>query len=141
MADTQKRRRTGNFDVVDRLFVYGTLRSGQTARSLIVPHVVKFEPATIRGKIYAFPMGYPGLVEGDGEVKGELMTITDLAAAFALLDAYEGSDFVRLLKMVTNAEGKGEAAWVYFLSDPGTVHLAEPIPDGDWVRYWEETLA
>jgi gamma-glutamylcyclotransferase (GGCT)/AIG2-like uncharacterized protein YtfP len=141
VADTQKRRRTGNFDVVDRLFVYGTLRSGQTARSLIVPHVVKFEPATIRGKIYAFPMGYPGLVEGDGEVKGELMTITDLAAAFALLDAYEGADFVRLLKMVTNAEGQGEAAWVYYLSDPGTVHLAEPIPDGDWVRYWEETLA
>lgn len=140
MADS-KRRRTGNFDVVDRLFVYGTLRTGQTARSLIVPHVVKFERATIRGKIYAFPMGYPGLVDGDGEVKGELMTITDLAAAFALLDAYEGTDFVRLLKMVTNADGKPEAAWVYYLADPGAVHLAEPIPDGDWVRYWEETLA
>jgi gamma-glutamylcyclotransferase (GGCT)/AIG2-like uncharacterized protein YtfP len=136
-----RRRWTGNFDIIDRLFVYGTLRTGQTARSLIVPHVRRFEPATIRGKIYAFPMGYPGLVEGDGDVKGELMWLDDLAAAFALLDAYEGADFVRLLKLVTSASGKQEAAWVYFLSDPGAVHLAEPIPDGDWVRYWEETLA
>ena len=139
-ADT-RRKWTGNFDIVDRLFVYGTLRTGQTARSLIVPHVLRFEAATIRGKIYAFPMGYPGLVDGDGDVKGELMWLTDLAAAFALLDAYEGADFVRLLKMVTNAAGKPEAAWVYFLSDPAAVRLAEPIPDGDWVRYWEETLA
>lgn len=140
MADSRWRR-TGNFDVVDRLFVYGTLRSGQTARSLIVPHVLSFEPATIRGKIYAFPMGYPGLVDGDGEVKGELMRLTDLAAAFALLDAYEGADFLRTLKPVRRAGGAELPAWVYVLADPGAVRLAEPIPDGDWVRHWEESLA
>jgi gamma-glutamylcyclotransferase (GGCT)/AIG2-like uncharacterized protein YtfP len=140
VADSWKRK-TGNFNVVDRLFVYGTLRTGQTARSLIVPHVVRFEPATIRGRIYAFPMGYPGLVDGDGDVKGELMWLSDLAAAFALLDAYEGPDFVRLLKHVAKADGTTEPAWVYFLADPSTVHLAEPIPDGDWVRHWEETIA
>ena len=140
MADV-RRRRTGNFDIIDRLFVYGTLRSGQTARSLIAPHVVRSEEATIRGEIYAFPMGYPGLVDGDGVVKGELMWLSDLAAALALLDAYEGADFVRVLKPVTRANGTLEPAWVYFLADANAVRLAEPIPDGDWVRYWEETLA
>lgn len=140
MAD-KPRKRTGNFDVVDRLFVYGTLRSGQTARTLIIPHIVRFEPATLRGKIYAFPMGYPGLVDGEGEVKGELMWLSDLAAAFALLDAFEGPDFVRVLKLVKKADGTQEGAWVYFLADAAAVHLAEPIPDGDWVRHWEESLA
>jgi gamma-glutamylcyclotransferase (GGCT)/AIG2-like uncharacterized protein YtfP len=135
------RRRTGGFDIVDRLFVYGTLRSGQTARSLIAPHVVRSEPATIAGRIYAFPMGYPGLTDGDGRVVGELVWLAELAAALALLDAYEGSDFVRILKPVTRAIGVDESAWVYVLADPSTIHLAEPIPDGDWVRYWEATLA
>jgi len=121
--------------------VYGTLRSGQTARSLIVPHVVRFEPATIRGQIYAFPMGYPGLIDGDGDVKGELMWLSDLAAAFALLDAYEGTDFVRILKPVRRADGGEEPAWVYILADSNAVRLAEHIPDGDWVRHWEETIA
>ena len=136
------RKRTGQFgNVVDRLFVYGTLRSGQTARSLIAPHVVRHEPATIQGKIYAFPMGYPGLVDGDGIVRGELVWLSDLAAVFALLDAYEGADFIRILKAVKRFDGTDEASWVYFLADPTAVHLAEPIPDGDWVRYWEATLA
>jgi gamma-glutamylcyclotransferase (GGCT)/AIG2-like uncharacterized protein YtfP len=137
-----RKRKTGVCDVVDRLFVYGTLRTGQTARSLIAPHVVRFEPARIRGKIYAFPMGYPGLVDGDGHVRGELMWLSDLAAALALLDAYEGTDFVRMLRpVIRSASGIEEPAWVYALADPAAVHLAEPIPDGDWVRYWEETLA
>jgi gamma-glutamylcyclotransferase (GGCT)/AIG2-like uncharacterized protein YtfP len=140
VADT-RRRRTGNFEIVDRLFVYGTLRSGQTARSLIAPHVTRSEPATIDGKIYAFPMGYPGLVEGDGQVVGEVVWLTDLAAALALLDAYEGTDFVRMLKQVRRGDGAIEVAWVYYLADQTTVHLAEPIPDGDWVRYWESNLA
>jgi gamma-glutamylcyclotransferase (GGCT)/AIG2-like uncharacterized protein YtfP len=137
----ERRRRTGNFDVVDRLFVYGTLRTGQTARPVIAPHVARSEAATIRGKIYAFPMGYPGLVEGDGSVQGELMWLEDLAAALALLDAYEGADFIRVLKPVTRVSGGSpEAAWVYLLADPTAIHLAEPIPDGDWVRHWKETL-
>jgi gamma-glutamylcyclotransferase (GGCT)/AIG2-like uncharacterized protein YtfP len=128
-------------DIVDRLFVYGTLRAGQTARSLIANHVARAAPARSQGKMFAFPMGYPGIVdEGAGPIVGELVWLTELAAAFALLDAYEGDDFIRILKRVWLADGTEEWAWCYVLADPGTASLGEPISDGDWVRYWETSI-
>jgi gamma-glutamylcyclotransferase (GGCT)/AIG2-like uncharacterized protein YtfP len=122
-------------DVVDRLFVYGTLRSGQAARSLVANHVARSEPATTLGSIYAFPMGYPGMVEGDGRVRGELLWLSELAAALPLLDAYEGDDFARVLRKVRLSDGSEAWAWCYVLADPATVVHAEPIADGDWVTY------
>lgn len=128
-------------DVVDRIFVYGTLRTGQTARSLIANHVARWVPARTSGQMFAFPMGYPGLVdEGDGRIVGELVWLTELAAAFALLDAYEGDDFVRILKRVWLADGAEDWAWCYVLANPSNASLGEPIPDGDWVRFWESSI-
>ncbi|MBP6840101.1 MAG: gamma-glutamylcyclotransferase [Kofleriaceae bacterium] len=134
-------RRTRPNPTVDRLFVYGTLRQGQTARAVVMPHVDRWEPATTPGRIYAFPMGYPGLVDGDGVVVGELCVLTELAAALALLDAFEGADFVRMLRQVTCADGRVETAWVYQLADPTTAdRYGEHIPDGDWVAFWRRAL-
>src|SRR3954470_20262608 len=88
-------RTTGSHEVLDRLFVYGTLRQGQTARSLIANNISHCVPAHTSGSIYAFPMGYPAFCEGDGKgrVEGEVLWLTELAATFGLLDAYEGNDF------------------------------------------------
>jgi gamma-glutamylcyclotransferase (GGCT)/AIG2-like uncharacterized protein YtfP len=123
-------------EVVDRLFVYGTLRAGQTARSLIGEHVVGAEPATMAGRIWAFPDGYPGfLPEGDARVVGELITLHDLAAVLPLLDAYEGADFARTLQRARLADGTEHWAWVYCIANPDMVAQAEPIDGGDWVEY------
>src|SRR5262245_63728736 len=90
-------RTTGSHEILDRLFVYGTLRQGQTARSLVANQITKCVKAWTTGSMYAFPMGHPGYVEGDGgRVEGEVIWLTDLAATFGLLDAYEGSDFARV---------------------------------------------
>ena len=143
------RRRTMSVPIVDRLFVYGTLRVGQTARSLIANHVARWVPASVSGAIYAFPMGYPGFVEPseqsnrdapEGRVIGELVWLTDLAAAFALLDAFEGADFVRVLRPCRLADGSEQIAWCYLLADPRTTALATPIKDGDWVAYWRASV-
>lgn len=133
-------RTTGTHEVLDRLFVYGTMRQGQTARSLIANQITHCVPAHTSGSIYAFPMGYPGYSESDGtgKVTGEVLWLTDLAATFGLLDAYEGSDFARVIKQVTLATGEEVWTWIYTLADPGAVKYGTLIPDGNWVRYWAE---
>jgi gamma-glutamylcyclotransferase (GGCT)/AIG2-like uncharacterized protein YtfP len=131
-------RTTGSQDVLDRLFVYGTIRQGQTARSLIAGAVTRCVRAWTVGQIYAFPMGYPGYVEGDGRVAGEVLWLRDLAATFGLLDAYEGEDFVRIIRQVTLETGEELWAWIYVLADPEAIKLGTLIADGDWVRYSAE---
>lgn len=140
-------RTTGSHEILDRLFVYGTLRQGQTARSLVANQITKCVRASTAGSIYAFPMGHPGFTEGDGKgrVFGEVIWLTELAATFGLLDAYEGQDFVRVIRQVTLDETAGSGvpneqvwAWVYTLADPGAVKFGSLIQHGDWVRYWNE---
>ena len=132
-------RTTGSHEVLDRLFVYGTLRQGQTARSLIANQIQRCVKAHTKGSLYAFPMGYPGFTEaGDGKVFGEVIWLTELAATFGLLDAYEGQDFARMIRQVTLETGEQIWAWIYALADPGAVKLGRLIQDGDWVRYWTE---
>src|SRR6185369_305248 len=117
-------RTTGSHEILDRLFVYGTLRQGQTARSLVANQITRCVKAWTTGSIYAFPMGHPGFFEGDGKgrVQGEVIWLTELAATFALLDAYEGQDFARMIRKVTIEETSEEIwAWVYTLADPAAV--------------------
>jgi gamma-glutamylcyclotransferase (GGCT)/AIG2-like uncharacterized protein YtfP len=132
-------RTTGSHEVLDRLFVYGTLRQGQTARSLIANQISRCVKAHTNGSIYAFPMGYPGYTEGALQTKviGEVLWLTDLPATFGLLDAYEGQDFARVIKQVTTDAGE-VWAWIYTLADPGAIKHGMLISDGDWVRYWTE---
>ena len=132
-------RTTGSHAILDRLFVYGTLRQGQTARSILANQITRCVKASTTGAIYAFPMGHPGFIEGEGQVVGEVVWLTDLAATFGLLDAYEGADFARVIKKVTLADTQEVVwAWVYTLADPQTVKFGTLITDGDWVRYWTE---
>ncbi len=98
--------------------------------------VVPLEPATMPGRLWAFPEGYPGfLPDGDGLVVGELVTLRDLTAAFPLLDAYEGAEFARTLLRARTADGHEHWAWVYCIADPDVTAQAEPIESGDWVAY------
>lgn len=131
-------RTTGSHEVLDRLFVYGTMRQGQTARSLIANQITRCVKAHTTGAIYAFPMGYPGYSEADGQgvVQGEVLWLTELPATFGLLDAYEGEDYARVIKQVTLETGEEVWTWIYTLADPRAITHGTLIPDGDWVRYW-----
>jgi gamma-glutamylcyclotransferase (GGCT)/AIG2-like uncharacterized protein YtfP len=124
-------------DAGDRLFVYGTLRAGEAARALVAGHVARSVPGTVRGAMYAFPMGYPGLVDGEGAVRGELLWLSDLGTALPLLDEYEGEDFARVVRSVELADGTRVQAWCYVLADPSSVSVAgaEEVPGGDWIDY------
>jgi gamma-glutamylcyclotransferase (GGCT)/AIG2-like uncharacterized protein YtfP len=146
----ERRRSTGSFEVLrttgssealDRLFVYATLRQGQTARSLIAHQIARAVPATTRGTIYAFPMGYGGFLESelpDQPVIGELVWLTDLPATLGLLDAYEGPEFARVIRQVQLETGESVWSWIYVLADPDAIKHGTPIEHGDWVRYCSE---
>jgi len=137
-GSSEVERTTGSHEILDRLFVYGTLRQGQTARSLIAGSVTRCVKASTTGMIYAFPAGYPGFVEGTGRIVGEVLWLSDLAATLGLLDAYEGADFARIIRRVTLETNEELWAWIYALADPEAGRLGTPIAGGDWVRYWTE---
>jgi len=138
-------RTTGSSDALDRLFVYATLRQGQTARSLIAHQIAKAVPATTSGTIYAFPMGYGGFLEAAEprgcdapRVIGELVWLNELPATLGLLDAYEGPEFARVIRQVQLETGESLWSWIYVLADPDAIKHGTPIEHGDWVRYCSE---
>jgi gamma-glutamylcyclotransferase (GGCT)/AIG2-like uncharacterized protein YtfP len=141
-------RTTGSGEPLDRLFVYGTLRQGQTARSLFESHITGSVKASTAGAIYVFPMGYPGFVEADEPtpVIGELLWLADLAATFGLLDAYEGPEFARVIRQVRvdptprSLVDAGELvwSWIYVLAEPDAIKHGTLLDHGDWLRYWNE---
>lgn len=136
-------RTIGSDDALDRLFVYATLREGQTARSLFANQIARSVKATTTGAMYAFPMGYAGLIDADEPMRvvGELVWLTELPATFGLLDAYEGDEFARVIKLVTTESGEPMWSWIYMLADPALVVHGTLIEHGDWARYWTEQSA
>ncbi|HEX4419877.1 MAG TPA: gamma-glutamylcyclotransferase family protein [Kofleriaceae bacterium] len=134
------RRTTGSNEVLDRLFVYATLRQGQTARSLIANQIVRCVEASTTGALYVFPMGYAGLLDAEApyRVRGELLWLTELPATFGLLDAYEGDDFARVIKQVELGTGEVIWSWIYVLADPDAIKHGSLLEHGDWVRFWTE---
>lgn len=120
--------------MVDRLFVYGSLRTGESARSLVEPFVRDWEPATVRGAMFAFAAGYPGIVldARGGIIMGELLWLRDLAEALPALDAYEGADYDRVMVQAEHVGGP-TWAWGYVLADPRIAALGTPVPGGEWL--------
>jgi gamma-glutamylcyclotransferase (GGCT)/AIG2-like uncharacterized protein YtfP len=125
-------------EIVDRLFVYGTMRQGHAAPTPVAASVTRCASASTCALILAFPRGYPGYIERTGRGVGGVLWLSDLAATFGLLDAYEGEDFVRILRQARTETGEELWAWIYALADPEAVKLGTPIADGDWVRYRTE---
>ena len=121
------------------LFVYGTLRSNQPN----APRLGGSTPlgwATTNGQL--LDLGdYPGLIEGDGKVVGELFLLPvaaldriDDLEGFDLADP-EGSLFVRELREVQLPGHQATySAFTYRWPHGG----GTPIVHGDWVRHLQE---
>jgi gamma-glutamylcyclotransferase (GGCT)/AIG2-like uncharacterized protein YtfP len=101
------------------LFVYGSLRRGGEFHHYLAG--ARFAgPAWTRGRIIQAG-AYPGLVEGDGRVEGELYELADPAADLERLDDVEGfvpedaagSLYLRELRPVYREDGTRVASWVY----------------------------
>ncbi|MEE8537416.1 MAG: gamma-glutamylcyclotransferase family protein [Acidobacteriota bacterium] len=87
----------------DHLFVYGTLRPGQSAFETFCREALTIDPAVASGSLYVVPAGYPILVlpetpggtpqsRGPGTVIGDVLSFPDLDVRLAEIDAYECVD-------------------------------------------------
>ena len=122
---------------VEAFFVYGTLMRAEERFGAIARH-------RIRGALLARAPGrlvslgsWPGMLEGDGWVAGELLRVDDVVGAVEDLDSVEGfrgygmdgSLFVRDLADVDVGDRHIRRCWTYRYAGPET---GEPIASGDW---------
>ncbi|HWU03298.1 MAG TPA: gamma-glutamylcyclotransferase family protein [Novosphingobium sp.] len=124
-------------------FFYGTLMAGAGNAVALAAHrhLGQEQPATIRGALWAIddPGGwYPALLPGAGLVHGALYRVLSGFGAkdLALLDAYEGAEYVREPVQVRLEAGMVEAqAYVWAGALPeGAVALGH----GDFARFLAE---
>lgn len=108
--------------MIDRLFVYGTLRPGHPNEHILEAVGGTFEPGTVRGRLHeagwGAAMGYPAIVldEDGGEVEGFVFTSENLAGHWEALDEFEGDAYRRVLTKVTLKDGTTVDAYVYALN-------------------------
>ena len=86
--------------------------------------------ASVRGTLLDL-RGYPGLVDGQGRVRGELYRLRD-RELLPILDRQEGYNFERRRAGVSLADGRRSRAWVYRYR--GSRDRAVLIPHGDYRR-------
>jgi len=103
------------------LFVYGQFRD--TAKSLL-SNPIHCGRSSIDGKIYKVNDFYPGFVDGDGKIIGDVYIVEP--ETFKTLDEFEGDEYIRA-KVTTDS---GLECWVYkYILD---VAKFEEIKGGDW---------
>ncbi|MBK9385970.1 MAG: gamma-glutamylcyclotransferase [Planctomycetes bacterium] len=110
----------------ERLFVYGTLRtgSGHPMAAFLAARARGLGAAHCTGRVVDLG-AYPGLLEEAGaRTEGELWELAEPSAeTLARLDDYEGCAeglFERVRREVRTADGRSLAAWVYLYRGPGS---------------------
>ena len=121
-----------------RLFVYGTLQTGQSAHALLqgLEGARRLGPAWVSGRLYdcgEYPGAVPDAADG-ARVHGELW---EVAPRFERLDAFEGYDAARpaeslFLRREVEVQLGGEVvrAWTYVLARVSAG--AERLDAGVW---------
>lgn len=115
------------------LFVYGTLRTGDSQSVLL--GTLPRRPAWIRGALYTLPAGYPAAVLGpEGRIHGELVEPPE-ERLLRLLDRYEGVDegLYQRVECEVQIGLRSARAWVYAM-EAARARTGRLVPDGRWRR-------
>jgi gamma-glutamylcyclotransferase (GGCT)/AIG2-like uncharacterized protein YtfP len=113
------------------LFVYGTLLEGGSNAGLLAG--LPRKTASIEGRLWMAPAGYPALVVGSGAtISGELVEVD--AARLAVLDVLEGVPnlYTRAKHDVQSARGT-VSAFVYTVTEQeARARSYRPLTTRDW---------
>lgn len=106
---------------MERLFVYGSLQPGGPNEHVLAGLDGDWQPAVLKGRLveagWGSGLGYPGAIidDSDDEIRGHLLTSAGLAGMWSELDAFEGSEYQRVVAPVTPQGGEPASANVYVL--------------------------
>ena len=123
-----------------RVFVYGTLRTGDSRHGVRSFIEMVAPEAYLEGFAMLNLGGFPGLVPGENRIRGEVHEYESLE----VLDSIEGyrKDFPeaglynRRLVVAQIPEGEIEDCWVYtFNGTHGFQREADIIESGDWFKH------
>ncbi|WP_110111576.1 gamma-glutamylcyclotransferase family protein [Bacillus sp. CGMCC 1.16541] len=121
------------------VFVYGTLRKGESNHDLLKDAHLVAEQAYTKGVLYDSGRGYPAMTVGEGVVYGELYEVNDFELkALDQLEGYEGegspnNEYERIAQDIQTDVSTIEAM-VYVVGEQSPL-LETQIPRGDW-RIW-----
>lgn len=128
------------------VFVYGTLRQGQSNHQLLNDAILVSEQANVNGKLYDTGEGYPALLlNQESSVFGEIYSVTqDTLQTLDILEGYkEGreSNLYYRCKKEAQTDNAALTCWVYVIDETYNQRLGEEIPFQDWsVHQWYESF-
>ena len=122
--------------VIEHLFVYGTLMSGEVRHGELSPYVESRVNGSAKGVLYDLD-DYPGMKIGEGLVHGELIKMNDVESCLTDMDSIEGfygyesknSLYKRTIVLIQTNDG-AKWAWTYLYS--GHVEENNRIKSGRW---------
>lgn len=103
----------------DKLFVYGTLKPGESNHHLLSSISGSWEKATVRGEHrdvgWSAEMHYPGVILDDNgdKIEGYVFTSENLSNHWDDIDRFEGNDYRRVKTNVELEDGQIVEAYIY----------------------------
>lgn len=125
------------------IFVYGTLKSGEANfPNYCAGKIIAQIPAYTWGNLYALPVGYPAMTEGNSKVQGMLLSFSDgqILQSLDRLEGYQSgraahlNEYYRLCVAVYGLDDRLiNQAWAYYMT-PAQVKQYQGIKltSGSW---------
>ena len=124
------------------IFVYGTLKPGESNYYLCKNYVIAAKPAIAHGKLFHLPIGYPAMTLGQDQVHGYLLSFAN-SQLLPTLDELEDYDPKQpkseniynrqYIEVFQPKEASLGQAWAYLMTPEKVSQFAGiPVLDGCW---------